>query len=70
MGSSASKLRVRRAQRGKIAELKRMRSAPASSAPRSCSFHPLHRDRADAGLDQALRAVPVADNTLAPVRQA
>ena len=33
-------------------------------------LHPLHRDRADAGLDQALRTVPVLDNALAPVRQA
>jgi len=30
---------------------------------------PLHRDRADPGLNQALRAVAVPDNALAPVRQ-
>jgi len=37
-GSKASKLRVRLAQRGRMAEVKRMRSVPASPAARSRSL--------------------------------
>lgn len=47
-----------------------MHSAPASPTAAVAQLHSLHRGRADAGLDRALRAVPVPDNPLAPVRQA
>src|SRR4051794_34003248 len=77
MGSSASRLGVRRAQRGRIAEVKRQDRRGKADAIGPClagaavvQLHPLNRDRADAGLDQALRAVPVSDNALAPVQQA
>ena len=54
IGNSASRLRVRRARRGRIAEVKRMRSAPSPGAAVT-QFHSSHLDRADPGLDHPLR---------------
>ena len=42
---------------------------PSLASAAVAQLHPFNCDRADAGLDQALRAVPVSDNALAPVRQ-
>ena len=45
-----------------------MRS-PSVAGAAVAQLHPLHRDRADPGLDQPLRAVAVPHQALAPVRQ-
>ena len=68
MGSRASRLRVRRAQRGRIAEVKRTRSPFSRRAP-VAQLDPPHRDRPDPGLHQPLRAMAVSHETVAPVRQ-
>jgi hypothetical protein len=39
------------------------------AGPTVAQLDPLHRDRADPGLHQALRAMPVPHDALAPVRQ-
>ncbi len=43
---------------------------PARAGAPVAQLHPLHRDRADPGLRQALRATAVPDHPLASVRQA
>ena len=51
-----------------MAEVKRIRS-PASIGAAVPQPNPLHRDRADAGLNLALRPMAVADNAVPPVGQ-
>ena len=66
VGSRASRLRVRRAQRGRIAEVNRMRS-PLAAAPRSRTLGRDYRDGADPGLHLALGAMPVPDKARSPI---
>jgi hypothetical protein len=60
-GSSTSKLVVRRAQRGRIWEVKRTRSPVSARGPVTDLGSP-YLDRADPGLDGTFRAMAVADD--------
>ena len=68
IGSRASRLVVRRAQRGSSAELNRIRSACRAGSP-VADLDPLDLDRPDPGLDHAFRPMAMPDQAVPAIGQ-